>query len=54
MRNMQTIIPTLKAPSRRGANVGKMAGIAIRAIVSAVLGDPSAILAAAVGSFLSK
>lgn len=54
LRNLQTSIPSLKGASRRGGNMSRMAGVAIRAIASAVLGDPSAILAAAIGAFIPR
>lgn len=63
VREIQTRIPSLKvtlANHHGGARGGKvrkccqMAGGAIRLIVSAILGDPTAIIAAVVGGFISK
>ncbi|KAK9286142.1 hypothetical protein L1049_014524 [Liquidambar formosana] len=63
VREMQTRIPSLKGTLKnhhmrgRGGKVGKccqMAGGAVRVIVSAILGDPTALIAAVVGGFISK
>ncbi|OMP10115.1 DC1 domain-containing protein [Corchorus olitorius] len=60
MREMQTRIPRLNYRTRgnhRGGKVKKcceLAGGAVRLIVSAILGDPTAIIAAVVGGLLSK
>jgi hypothetical protein len=65
VREMQSRIPSLKgtctlANHHRGIRGGKvrrccqMAGGAIRLIVSAILGDPTSIIAAVVGGFISK
>ncbi|XP_030942502.1 uncharacterized protein LOC115967524 [Quercus lobata] len=65
VREMQTRIPSLKGTLKnyhghgagRGGKVSKccqIAGGAIRVIVSAILGDPTAIIAAVVGGFISK
>lgn len=55
VRDLQTDIPKLKGSGARGSggNLSKKAGVAIRTIVSALLGDPTAILAAAIGGFFS-
>lgn len=65
VREMQTRIPSLKGTLKnyhghgagRGGKVSKccqIAGGAVRVIVSAILGDPTAIIAAVVGGFISK
>ncbi|XP_077210624.1 uncharacterized protein LOC143846093 [Tasmannia lanceolata] len=62
VREIQTRIPTLKGTLEnhhrmRGGKVNKccqIAGSAVRVIVSAILGDPTAIIAAVVGGFISK
>ncbi|KAK3195818.1 hypothetical protein Dsin_027128 [Dipteronia sinensis] len=67
VREMQTRIPSLKGTlknhhhvHRSGKGGGKvskcceMAGGAVRIIVSAILGDPTALIAAVVGGFMSK
>lgn len=67
VREMQTRIPSLKGTlknhhhvhrsGKRGGKVSKcceMAGGAVRIIVSAILGDPTALIAAVVGGFMSK
>ncbi|KAI5577985.1 hypothetical protein POPTR_009G170201v4 [Populus trichocarpa] len=63
VREMQSRIPSLKgtlANHHGGIRGGKvtrccqMAGGAIRLIVSAILGDPTSIIAAVVGGFISK
>lgn len=65
VRELQTRIPSLRGTMRShhtgrgvgGGNVRKccqMAGGAVRAIVSAILGDPTAIIAAVVWGFISK
>ncbi|KAK3037556.1 hypothetical protein RJ639_030364 [Escallonia herrerae] len=61
-KELQTRIPSLKGTLRnhhkgRGGYVSKccqMAGGAVRVVVSAILGDPTAIIAAVVGGFISK
>ncbi|KAK2993205.1 hypothetical protein RJ640_005173 [Escallonia rubra] len=61
-KELQTRIPSLKGTLRnhhkgRGGYVGKccqMASGAVRVVVSAILGDPTAIIAAVVGGFISK
>ncbi|KAG7035018.1 hypothetical protein SDJN02_01811, partial [Cucurbita argyrosperma subsp. argyrosperma] len=61
VREMVTTIPRLKGSmqDRRGVRgtvekCGRVAGAAARAIISAILGDPSAIVAAVVGGIISK
>lgn len=62
VREMQTRIPTLKGTLKnhhggRGGKVKKcceMAAGAVSIIVSAILGDPSALIAAVIGGFMSK
>lgn len=62
VREMQTRIPSLKGTLRnnhgdRGGKVMKccqIAGGAVSAIVSAMLGDPTPIIAAVVGRLISK
>lgn len=62
VREIQTRIPSLKGTMKnhhrgKGGKVRKCCQIAagaVRIIVSAILGDPTAIIAAAVGSFISK
>lgn len=61
VRQMHTSIPSLKGslqnrPGARGTvkKYGQMAGTAARAIVSAILGDPTAIVAAVIGGIISK
>ncbi|XVF67095.1 hypothetical protein PTKIN_Ptkin10aG0093000 [Pterospermum kingtungense] len=63
VREMQTRIPSLKGTTlktRHGGRGGKvkkcsqMAAGAVRLIVSAILGDPTAIIAAVVAGFMSK
>lgn len=55
VRNLQTDLPKLKGSGARrsGGNVSKKAGFAVRTIVSAVLGDPTALLGAAIGGLFS-
>ncbi|GAV84801.1 C1_2 domain-containing protein/C1_3 domain-containing protein [Cephalotus follicularis] len=57
VREMQTRIPGLKGTSKnqhaRGGKVSQIAGGAARLIVSAILGDPTAIISAIIGGFLS-
>ncbi|XP_008776507.1 uncharacterized protein LOC103696605 [Phoenix dactylifera] len=62
VRDIQTRIPSLRGPmqSHHRGTLGKVerccqiAGSAVRIIVSAVLGDPTAVIAAAVGGFMAK
>ncbi|KAF6174238.1 hypothetical protein GIB67_033770 [Kingdonia uniflora] len=62
VNEIQTTIPSLKGTMedyhrRKVSKVSKccqMARVAVRAIVSAILGDPTAIIAGVVGSFISK
>lgn len=63
VREMQTRIPSLGAAMdnhhhRKGKGKVKkccqIAGGAVRVVVSAILGDPTAIIAAVVGGFISK
>lgn len=61
VRQMVTSIPRLKGslqnrPVVRGSvgKYGQMAGAAARAVVSAVLGDPTAMVAAVVSGIISK
>ncbi|KAL5713718.1 hypothetical protein ACHQM5_015770 [Ranunculus cassubicifolius] len=62
VRDMQTRIPTLKGkvqnyPKRKetkGKKYSKIASGAISVVVSALLGDPTAIIAAVVGGLMSK
>ncbi|CAM8976093.1 unnamed protein product [Rhodiola kirilowii] len=63
MKELQTRLPSLKGTLKshhKGHKHGKvmkccqMAGGAVKIIVSAILGDPTAIIGAAIGSFISK
>lgn len=63
VREIQTRIPSLKGTLQnhhhggRGGKVRKcceIAGGAVRIIVSAILGDPTALIGAVVGGFMSK
>ncbi|KAF5727097.1 Cysteine/Histidine-rich C1 domain family protein [Tripterygium wilfordii] len=62
VREMQTRIPSLRATmehhhGRKEGKVSKccqMAGSAVQMIISAILGDPTAIIAAVIGGFISK
>ncbi|KAG9440849.1 hypothetical protein H6P81_021014 [Aristolochia fimbriata] len=60
-KRIETRIPSLKGTlanhHRRKGKVRKcceMAGMAVRVIISAVLGDPTAIIAAVIGSFMPR
>ncbi|OVA01045.1 Protein kinase C-like [Macleaya cordata] len=62
VREIQTRIPTLKGNVKNSRNGGggkvkkytQMAGSAVSVIVSAILGDPTALIAAAVGGLIPK
>ncbi|KZV14058.1 hypothetical protein F511_44509, partial [Dorcoceras hygrometricum] len=50
-------IPSLKAtlqPQKQGGKVSHMAGLALQFVVSAVLGDPTTLIAGVVASLMSK